>query len=75
MIERGSTFLPELRPTIAVIPFAARGGEAEQQVLGEVMADEIISSLSRTAELQVISRLSTTAFRDELGFSVLYAET
>ncbi|AUT75873.1 hypothetical protein C2L64_47235 [Paraburkholderia hospita] len=64
VIERGSAFLPQLRPTIAVIPFAARGGEAEQQVLGEVMADEIISSLSRTAELQVISRLSTTAFRE-----------
>jgi len=64
VIERGAAFMPELRPTIAVIPFAARGGEAAQQVLGEVMADEIISSLSRTAELQVISRLSTTAFRE-----------
>ena len=64
VIERGTAFLPELRPTIAVIPFAARSGEPEQQVLGEVMADEIISSLSRTAELQVISRLSTTTFRE-----------
>ncbi|ACC74845.1 tetratricopeptide repeat protein [Paraburkholderia phymatum] len=64
VIEPGSAFLPDLRPTIAVIPFASRGGEAQQQVLGEVMADEIISSLSRTAELQVISRLSTTTFRE-----------
>ncbi|MBN3751914.1 tetratricopeptide repeat protein [Paraburkholderia sp. Tr-20389] len=64
VIVPGSAFLPELRPTIAVIPFASRGGEAEQQVLGEVMADEIISSLSRTAEMQVISRLSTTTFRE-----------
>jgi adenylate cyclase len=63
LIERGSAFLPELRPTIAVIPFTLRSGGAEQLMLGEVLADEIISSLSRTAELQVISRLSTTAFR------------
>jgi adenylate cyclase len=29
-------------------------------VLGEVLADEIISALSQTPELNVISRLSTT---------------
>lgn len=53
----------ELRPTIAVIPFTARGGEPQHQVLGEVLADEVISALSRTADMNVISRLSTTAFR------------
>lgn len=64
VIEPGSAVMPELRPTIAVIPFAARGGESVHQVLGEVLADEIISALSRTAELNVISRLSTTVFRE-----------
>ena len=63
VIEPGSAAMPELRPTVAVIPFAARGGEAAHQVLGEVLADEIISALSRTADLNVISRLSTTVFR------------
>ena len=63
MIEPGGAATPELRPTIAVIPFAARGVAPEHQVLGEVLADEVISSLSRTPELNVISRLSTTAFR------------
>lgn len=53
----------ELRPTIAVIPFASRSEEARHQVLGEIFADEMISSLSRTADMNVISRLSTTAFR------------
>jgi class 3 adenylate cyclase/Tfp pilus assembly protein PilF len=51
----------ELRPTIAVIPFSARTGGHE--VLGEVLADEVICALSRSSELNVISRLSTTAFR------------
>jgi class 3 adenylate cyclase/TolB-like protein/Tfp pilus assembly protein PilF len=51
----------ELRPTIAVIPFAAR--TAGHEVLGEVLADDVICALSRSAELNVISRLSTTAFR------------
>ncbi len=54
----------ELRPTIAVIPFTARSGAAEHQILGEVLADEMISSLSRTADMNVISRLSTTTFRN-----------
>jgi TolB-like protein/tetratricopeptide (TPR) repeat protein len=51
------------RPTIAVIPFVARSAAAEHQVLGEVIADDVISALSKTSELNVISRLSTTAFR------------
>lgn len=63
VIEPGSAAMPELRPTVAVIPFSARGGEPSHQVLGEVLADEIISALSRAAELNVISRLSTTVFR------------
>jgi len=53
----------ELRPTIAVIPFAARSGKPEHEVLGEVLADELISTLSRSADMNVISRLSTTVFR------------
>ena len=53
----------ELKPTIAVIPFLARTSEKEHQVIGEVLADEVISALSRSADANVISRLSTTAFR------------
>lgn len=51
----------ELRPTIAVIPFAERGdGHAP---VGEVLAEAVIGALSRSDELNVVSRLSTTAFR------------
>jgi class 3 adenylate cyclase len=53
----------DLRPTIAVIPFTARTSDPQHQVVGEVLADEVISALSRAAEMNVISRLSTTAFR------------
>jgi class 3 adenylate cyclase/TolB-like protein len=51
----------ELRPTIAVIPFAERGDGHE--TLGEILAEDVIAALSRSAELNVVSRLSTTAFR------------
>jgi TolB-like protein/class 3 adenylate cyclase/tetratricopeptide (TPR) repeat protein len=64
VIEPDSPLVIQLRPTIAVIPFSARRTEGEQHVLGEVIADDVISALSRTSELHVISRLSTTAFRD-----------
>ena len=50
-----------LRPTIAVIPFAEHG--SGHDALGEIVADEVIAALSRTDELNVVSRLSTTAFR------------
>ena len=51
----------ELRPTIAVIPFSEHGQGHE--ALGEILAEEVIAALSRSADLNVVSRLSTTAFR------------
>ena len=53
----------ELRPTIAIIPFSMGNSEPGQDMLGEALADEVIAALSRTSELHVISRLSTTIFR------------
>jgi len=63
VIEPGSASMPQLRPTIAVIPFVERTGKPEHQVVGEVLADEIIAALSQSSELTIISRLSTTVFR------------
>jgi adenylate cyclase len=51
----------DLRPTIAVIPFAEHGHGNE--ALGEILAEEVIAALSQSADLHVVSRLSTTAFR------------
>jgi class 3 adenylate cyclase/tetratricopeptide (TPR) repeat protein len=53
----------ELRPTLAVIPFASRDAAADHHVLGDVLAEEMIRELSRSPDLNVISRLSTSAFR------------
>ncbi len=53
----------DFRPTIAVIPFEARSNEPEHFVIGELIADGIIAQLSRSPDIRVISRLSTTAFR------------
>jgi adenylate cyclase len=51
----------ELQPTIAVIPFTEHG--SGHGPVGEILAEEVISALSRAPELSVVSRLSTTAFR------------
>ncbi len=67
IIEPGSSRPLDLRPTIAVIPFAARGAEPGHALIGEAVADELIAALSKTAELHVISRLSTTVFADRAG--------
>ena len=58
------------RACIAVIPFSANGDALG--VLGEVLADDLIAQLSRLPQLHVVSRLSTTAFRNrELDVKVL----
>ncbi|MEO8145566.1 MAG: tetratricopeptide repeat protein [Betaproteobacteria bacterium] len=49
--------------TIAVIPFDSRSDQADHLAIGDLIADGVIAQLSRTRELRVISRLSTTAFR------------
>lgn len=68
VIEPGTSVMVELLPTIAIVPFAARSTDPEHFLLGEILADEVISTLSRLSELRVISRLSTTAFRGrEMG--------
>jgi class 3 adenylate cyclase/tetratricopeptide (TPR) repeat protein len=51
----------ELRPSVAVIPFAERGDG--HSPIGEILAEAVIAALSRSAELNVVSRLSSTAFR------------
>ncbi len=53
----------DLRPTIAVIPFVGRGQTPEHEVIGDLIADGVITQLSRTGLLRVISRMSTTAFK------------
>lgn len=64
VIPSGTAVQLNLRPTIAVIPFAMRSSEPGHELLGEALADEVIAALSRTSELHVISRLSTTVFRE-----------
>ncbi|MDP2448785.1 adenylate/guanylate cyclase domain-containing protein [Polaromonas sp.] len=64
IVPPGNAVELNLRPTIAVIPFAMRSNEPGHELLGEALADEVIAALSRTSELHVISRLSTTVFRE-----------
>ncbi len=51
-----------LLPTIAVIPFKGLVVEPENVVFGQILADETIATLAQNPNLNVISRLSTTAF-------------
>ena len=55
--------LIKLKPTIGVIPFAIHC-EQKDNPIGEILADSIITGLSTSDELNVISRLSTTIFRN-----------
>lgn len=55
--------LDQLAPSIAVLPFISRCATDQSHIFGDVVADEIIKALSHAPELNVISRLSTAAFR------------
>lgn len=52
-----------LRPTVAIVPFSTRDLLPEHRLFGEVLAEEMIRELSRSPDLNVISRLSTAPFR------------
>lgn len=54
----------EPQPTIAVIPFRACSNDPLYFAVGELVADRVISQLGRSRHVQVISRLTGTAFRD-----------
>jgi len=56
--------LGDLRPTLAIVPFSDRTNISVHHFFGEIVAEELIRTLSQSHELNVISRLSTTALRD-----------
>ncbi|KYK50366.1 hypothetical protein A1D31_39005 [Bradyrhizobium liaoningense] len=56
-----------MEPTIAVIPFDARKDAEEHLDIGNLIADSVIWRLSKSANLKVISRLSTNIFRGRVS--------
>lgn len=50
---------------IAVLPFKARGADADVQALAEGLTEEIVTGLSRFSYLKVIASGSTAPFSDE----------
>lgn len=56
-----------MEPTIAVIPFDARKDAEELLDIGNLIADSVIWRLSKSANLKVISRLSTNVFRGRIS--------
>jgi adenylate cyclase len=54
----------DLRPGLAVVPFRAGIAEAKRWMLGELIAEGVIARLSHSIGIRVISRQSTSAFRD-----------
>ncbi|HEY1930162.1 MAG TPA: winged helix-turn-helix domain-containing tetratricopeptide repeat protein [Caulobacteraceae bacterium] len=50
-------------PSVAVLPFANFGGDAEQDYFADGIAEEIITALSRSSGLFVIARNSSFAYK------------
>jgi class 3 adenylate cyclase/tetratricopeptide (TPR) repeat protein len=62
--QEASASPEDLLPSLAIVPFSSREADEAHQVIGEIIAEELIRDLSHSAELTLISRMSTTAFRN-----------
>ena len=52
------------QPSIAVLPFANRSGDKENEYFSDGLAEEIINALAQIPGLKVIARTSAFAFKD-----------
>ncbi len=52
-------------PGIAVLPFVNRGGADDRQYLGDGIAEDIITELSRFRSIHVMARATSFSYRDE----------
>jgi adenylate cyclase len=60
----GSSHAPPLdRPSVAVLPFANPGGDAQQDYFSDGITEDITTELSRFSELLVIARNSTFQYK------------
>ena len=50
-------------PILAVLPFVILAGDKESEYLGDGLADDVISALTRIPDLRVMARTSSFAFR------------
>jgi TolB-like protein/thioredoxin-like negative regulator of GroEL len=50
--------------SVAVLPFTAVGDDPEAELFGFGLADQIVTDLARIADLQVVSRSSSFAYKD-----------
>jgi adenylate cyclase len=62
--ERMAFPLPD-KPSIAVLPFDNLSGDKSQEYLGDGLAEEIITALSRTPKLFVIARNSSFIYKGQ----------
>lgn len=65
-IPSHDSYATELRVSIAVIPFADMLSDAGVRGIGDLIADGIIGRLSPSPGLHVVSRLSSSLFRDNV---------
>jgi TolB-like protein len=64
--KRRSLPLPA-KPSIAVLPFANVSNDPEQETFADGLTEDLITDLSRTAELFVIARNSAFAYKGKAG--------
>jgi len=62
--DTGAGYVPEDKPSIAVLPFSNLSDDKEQEYFSDGMADDIITDLSKLSGVLVIARNSTFTYKD-----------
>jgi TolB-like protein len=65
VVDSSSSPAPSDRPSIAVLPFQNMSGDPEQEYFADGMVEEIITGLSRIKWLSVVSRNSTSIYKNK----------
>jgi len=62
-----STGSSDHRPSLAVLPFANRSRDADDDVFADGMVEDLIAALSLNPSMKVIARSATLAYRDNIS--------
>jgi len=65
IVEAPSALPPPAQPSIVILPFTTRAGEAEQDYLADGLAEELITALSKISSLVVIARATSFAYKGQ----------
>ena len=64
-LDRNKSLWSSTKPSIAVLPFQNMSGDSDQEYFSDGLVDDILTSLSKLADLRVIARNSSFVYKGQ----------